>query len=169
MLRVMRAFGPALILLVASGVVAEQPSKQAPMALLPFPAATQVERWNDGYWFSDGCERVKYEVSVGYPGSLVIKFVLDNLRSQGWHPAPHPQRRFLSSPGVTKSFGRWESWKNVSGSQIGVRSEQWRNSAGDITSYVYWYRGSGNTMEVNGSFCPAAVVTKYQCRPPSPE
>ncbi len=73
-------------------------------------------------------------------------------------------RRFLPSPGVTKSLRRWEHWVSAANGVTYVRAEQWRNEQGDLTSYILWYTTPDHsTMEVVGRRCPSEVVSKFRC------
>jgi hypothetical protein len=101
----------AFLFAVASGA---QETKTGNDSVLPVPAsATSVERVYDGFWFSEGCHRIKYSVGTPYPGSVVLDFLLGDLRARNWTPVQQISRRFLPSPGVTKSLGRWEHWANA--------------------------------------------------------
>jgi hypothetical protein len=155
-----------IVVLVASCSTQEPAVRESPKSLVLPPSATEVRRSYDGFWFSEGCDRIKYNVNEPYPAKVTLNSIFSELHAQGWTPAKFLRRRFLSSPGATKSYGKWESFKNGSGFRTYVRAEQWTNSAGDLVSYVFWYiTPSHDEVEVTGMHCAASVIEKFRCIP----
>jgi hypothetical protein len=151
--------------LVLSYACLGQQSVTAPSLVLA-PSSSDIERSREGFPLTEGCERLKYKVDVAYPGRSVLKLISDELRQQGWISSLGLDRRSMTSPGLARMSGRWESYKNVEGGKTRVRAEQWRNNAGDVVSYMFWYfTPDVKRLRVEAKYCKAAIVEKYQCVP----
>jgi len=137
-----------------------------PSSLVVAPSASDVERSKEGFSFSEGCDRLNYRVIAPYPGRSVLKLISDELTRQGWTSTVDLDRRSMTSPGLARAAGRWESYKNGEGGKTHVRAEQWRNKAGDVVSYMFWYfTPDVRSLRVEAKFCKAAIVEKYRCVP----
>src|SRR5947209_20449788 len=70
-------------------------------ALVLAPASTGIERYREG--FSEGCEALRYNVAVSYPGSSVVSFISTRLQFQRWTPSSK-QEKWNSPVGNPQDF-----------------------------------------------------------------
>jgi hypothetical protein len=138
---------------------------EPPKSLVVVPAASNIERFYGGSWFSEGCDRLIYNVTAPYPGSTVVKFISDELKRQGLLRQPDLGGKPVSMHGVAKKFGAWERWNNTRGKTY-LRTEQWRTQAGDVVKYSLWYfTPDMKGLQVDAEYCSAAFVKKRECLP----
>jgi hypothetical protein len=56
----------------------QRAAHKPPEALVVVPAASKIERSYGGFWFSEGCDRLKYNVTTPYPGSTADVCEIEN-------------------------------------------------------------------------------------------
>ena len=161
----LRVITPLIVALLAGVSAGQSPTKAATVLVAP-PSARDVTHSDEGYWFAEGCQRLDYTVSEPFPGESVSASISNKLRGDGWRPIHHSEQGVPVSSALNKKLGRWESWDNAVGGKTSERVDLWRNEAGDIVNYTFWYKTSDHkTLEVVGRFCSSSVIRKYQCNP----
>lgn len=109
-----------------------------------------------------------YNVTAPYPGNSAVKFISDELRTQGWLLQADLGGKPVSMHGIAKKFGIWERWNNTRGRTY-LRTEQWRTQAGDVVNYRLWYfTPDMKSLQVDAEYCSAAFIRKRQCVPQPP-
>ena len=145
--------------------IVREPSK----SLVVAPAASNIKRSYGGHWFSEGCDRLVYNVTAPFPGSETLKFISDELGRQGWTRQRDLGGKPVSIHGVAKQFGIWERWNNTGGSRTYLRTEQWRSPTGDVVNYRLWYfKPDMKSLQVEADYCSAAFIAKRRCVAKSP-
>ena len=158
------------ILVLSHSSLGQQPIlHEPPKSLVVAPAASNIERTYGGHWFSEGCDRLQYNVTAPFPGTEIVKFISDELGRQGWMRQHDLGGKPVSVHGA-KQFGKWEHWNNTNGRTY-VRTEQWRSQAGAVVNYKFWYfTPDMKSLQVEADYCSAAFISKRQCvpQPPAP-
>src|SRR5882724_4189140 len=142
----------------------------SPVPLIVVPSASGIERSNEGSSFSEGCDRLKYEVPAPFPGRSVLRLISDELMKQGWVPTIPPDQKTGPVPGA-KPTARWKSFDNAEGGRTRVRTDLWRDADGNLASYTFWYlTRDAKSLSVDARYCTAAIFGKYRCvrHPPIP-
>jgi hypothetical protein len=128
-----------------------------------------IEKQDGGFRFSEGCQRLKYDLVVPYPGSGTIKFISEALLRQGWSRVTSPGMLPREALGHAKKVGIWEHWNNVGGSTTYLRTDLWQDRTGDVVRYTFWYFPPAvKKLQVEASYCSAAFVDKHRCFPDKP-
>jgi len=153
----------AFAVLLFSGCCLGQGVRSIDLGALVLPrSATEVKR------FDERCHELDYVVSSTYPGTDILNLISDELRRQGWSRVDRVAHGLMRNPGTFKSAGKWEHFKNITGTTTYTRAEQWKNPTGDVVSYNFYYENDDlKHLSVLGLYCDHEFIAEHQCIPGS--
>jgi hypothetical protein len=110
-----------------------------PDALILLPNATDVKHYNIG-----GSLQLTYKIKEDYPANKTIEAISNKLRQDKWNAL----KEDYLNPGLPSSHVRgWTSYEDATKNPhqtVNAWQADWENQAGDIVTYIFWYRYGKN-------------------------